>query len=149
MFNQSRRHLIAAIGAIPLATMIAANSAPARSPDFGLFANRLAAYHRCKANQEAFHAEHVAPACQVHDAAPEGSAEARETIERVFLLEHHFDGFVDLTGKAFGRVMRTPAPDLAALRAKLEIFIAEESHDDTDAGELVAAMLADVVRLGG
>ena len=142
----TRRALLGATFAAPVAATILTTPAAAGQ---GLFAARLAEYHRCCAVHEAWHKANMTPACAAHDAMKAGTDEWQATLKRVFELEGEVGEYVDRTSDALDKLLVTPAPDYAALAVKLEIALQEDVFNlRDDYSEFGAVLLADVRRLG-
>ena len=65
------------------------------------------------------------------------------------LTEAECDGLSEVDSATFHAMVVTPAPDMAALKAKMEIGLAHVWHQCNAEPEEVAALLADVSRLSG
>jgi hypothetical protein len=95
----------------------------------------LAAYRRAEARVAAFKAEERAlpPARRAYPACED--------------LEERFGDLDDRRFAALRRLLRLPAPDLAALALKLDLAIADQAWELTGAEDCLAAIAADARRL--
>ena len=141
--NLTRRALLGAGAAAPLALAASAASASpaAACPERSRRASRrrwnraLAAFGEAQAALDAF--------WDWQDSLP---AERREW-PQVQPLERRFGELDDVRLARLRRLLRLPAPDLAALALKLELAVADQAWELTDCESCLAAAAADARRL--
>lgn len=169
MLNTDRRSLIAGTAATAVAVAIPASAAPANRR---AWEHALAKLQAADGEHEAYVANFFDPAHRAEQAfeeahgviqrLPDGSWnpgfwDARRKLEAehgtAHMIPEHIGERADALGEAVGKaqqeVLETPAPDLAALRYKLDYLLGDDSTDSTPAwsADFVAQTLADIARL--
>jgi hypothetical protein len=104
-------------------------------PDDPRWTRALAAYRRAEARVAAFKAEEARLPL------------ARRAFPACADLEERFGELDDRRFAALRRLLRLPAPDLAALTLKLDLAIADQAWELTGAEDCLAAIAADAGRL--
>lgn len=148
--NLSRRALLGAgVGACLGNGFLPAGAAPASAGGGGPFGERgreraasasrwartLAAYRRSEGRVAAFKAEEALLPAE------------RRAFPACRPLERRFGDLDDVRFAALRRLLRLPAPDLAALALKLELAVADQAWELTGAEDCLADIAADARRL--
>lgn len=100
----TRRALLGAITAVPVAAIMLTTPAPA-APDRRAFDQALAEYRRCYAEQEAFHAANVMPASRACDGLENSGEVWRAAFDKCCRQEDMFIQYVSRTGEALDRLL--------------------------------------------
>lgn len=78
-----------------------------------------------------------------------GDKDFQRVWEKYLSPENHSDQLFDLKHEAMRAMVACPAPDLAAVKFKLERVIADEAWETNYGEEMLAAIMGDLDRLGG
>lgn len=120
------------------------SAAQVRAEDF---AAALVSYERATEAMEANYRDHMTPANQAMDAATAGTPEHAAAFAAVDAAQDVFGGFVTGQSDALAAVFQAPAPDVAAVATKLQLWAKHEYSGFTDADEMMQAIADDTARL--
>lgn len=109
----------------------------------------LETYRTSRADQEAYYARKCRPANDSYNAAAADSPERKALLEAVYKTECGFGTRCSRTLEALGSLIRTPAPNLAAVAVKLDVMLAEEAQHNgpEDIGDYLTTLQSDLRRL--
>lgn len=119
----------AAVAAVPGASLRIGGASPEREAEWR---SSLAAFRAAEAEMRAF------------EAASSGS---HRPFEEQWALDERFSDLVVACNGALRRLLRTPAPDLAALALKIELAVDRDAAAHSGGEACMAALKADARRL--
>lgn len=139
--STTRRNVL---GGMALATALTAIGAPAiAAPLNSEWERALAAYERAVRDMNAFHRNHVEPANRHHEADA-----TRENLQLVFNAEESWFPYTGAAHDAAVELVRTPAPNMDALKIKLHVCNEVGLFDSEWAADLIPSLIADTERMG-
>lgn len=151
--SPSRRALLGAFAAVPLAVGVIAFPAVSAVPDTRNWRYAVQLEVSRRKAYEIFHEAYVVEPSDRHEALCQSFGPRPFTPAQKALLaaidchEDQYNTLVWAHSDAVQALMMTPAPDIAALALKLDLFAKDESWECVAVGEFIAAMQADAVRL--
>jgi hypothetical protein len=156
----TRRALLGAAAALPAAALIGGAAIAAPSTDRAAWECALDTFRQADADMEAYLRDHLGPASRAYQAVrdkwpmhydfandPNAKAELASAHAAYDPAEHRFDELVDEQCDACEALIVVPAPDTAALLAKIDIAIKHEVYEWTERAEMMAAFQRDAHRL--